>query len=148
MYVEFPVMESEYGFVTRGMPVILVPFIDNAISIDGRITQINPQADDNGMVNIRAEFRNNGRLIDGMNVRVLIRKPELNKLAVPKEALVIRQGRDVIFIREDSLAIWKYVTIESENSSMVSISEGLTPGDRVIVTGNTNLAHETKVIEE
>jgi hypothetical protein len=67
---------------------------------------------------------------------------------VPKEALVIRQGKDVIFVRQDSLAIWKYVTVESENSTSVSISEGLEPGDLVIVSGNINLAHETVVKEE
>lgn len=100
------------------------------------------------MIRVRAEFRNNNRLIDGMNVKVLVRKPVYNRLVVPKEALVIRQGKDVVFVRQDSLAIWKYVTIEYENSSMVSVSEGLSPGDLVIVRGNTNLAHETKVKEE
>ncbi len=50
------------------------------------------------MVKVKAEFRNNGRLIDGMNVKVVIRKPVPNRLVVPKEALVIRQGKDVIFV--------------------------------------------------
>lgn len=148
MYIEFPVMESEYGFITTGMPVGIIPFVDDSLLIQGNIVEINPQVDEGGMIRVRAEFRNNGRLIDGMNVKVLIRKPEYNRLVIPKEALVIRQGKDVVFIRQDSLAIWKYVTIESENSSMVSVSEGLTPGDLVIVRGNTNLAHETKVKEE
>ncbi len=148
MYIEFPVMESEYGFISNGMPVGIIPFINDSILIQGKIAEINPEVDVGGMIRVRAEFRNNGRLIDGMNVKVLIRKPEHNRLAIPKEALVIRQGKDVVFIRQDSLAIWRYVTIESENSSMVSVSTGLTPGDLVIVRGNTNLAHETKVKEE
>lgn len=148
MYVEFPVMESEYGFITTGMPIGIIPFVDDSLVIAGKIIQINPQVEDNGMIRVRAEFRNNNRLIDGMNVKVLVRKPVYNRLVVPKEALVIRQGKDVVFVRQDSLAIWKYVTIEYENSSMVSVSEGLSPGDLVIVRGNTNLAHETKVKEE
>jgi len=148
MLVEFPVMESEYGFISAGMPVGIIPFVDDSLVITGRIIQINPQVEDNGMIRVRAEFANNGRLIDGMNVRVLVRKPAYDRLVIPKEALVIRQGKDVVFVRQDSLAIWKYVTIEYENSSMVSVSEGLSPGDLVIVSGNTNLAHETKVKEE
>lgn len=148
MYVEFPVIESEYGFITTGMPISIIPFTDDSTIVAGKVVQVNPQVDDNGMIRVRAEFRNNGRLIDGMNVKVLARKPVYNRLAVPKEALVIRQGRDVIFIRYDSLAIWKYVTVEFENSSDACISEGLEPGDLVIVRGNTNLAHETKVREE
>ena len=148
MEVEFPVIESEYGFISRGMPVGIIPFINDSTLITGRITQINPQVDETGMIKIKAGLRNNGHLIDGMNVNVVIRKPVPGRLVVPKEALVIRQGRDVIFVRQDSLAIWKYVTIEFENSTSVSVSEGLEPGDLVIVSGNVNLAHETIVKEE
>ncbi len=148
MEVEFPVIESEYSFINKGMPVGIIPFINDSTNITGRITQINPLVDESGMVKVKAEFRNNGRLIDGMNVRVVIRKPVPNRLVVPKEALVIRQGKDVIFVREDSLAIWKYVTVEFESSTSLSIKEGLEPGDLVIVSGNVNLAHETIVREE
>jgi RND family efflux transporter MFP subunit len=148
MEVEFPVIESEYGFINKGMPVGIIPFINDSALISGRITQINPLVDENGMVKVKAEFQNNGRLIDGMNVKVVIKKPVQNRLVVPKEALVIRQGKDVIFVRQDSLAIWKYVTVEFENSASVSIKEGLAPGDLVIINGNINLAHETIVKEQ
>jgi RND family efflux transporter MFP subunit len=148
MEVEFPVFESEYGFISKGMPVGIIPFINDSTLIKGTITQINPQVDETGMVKVKAGFHNNGRLIDGMNVKVVIRKPVPNRLVVPKEALVIRQGKDVIFVRQDSLAIWKYVTVEFENSTSVSVKEGLEPGDLVIVSGNVNLAHETIVREE
>jgi len=141
MNVEFPVIESEFSFINKGMPVGIIPFINDSTLISGTITQINPQVDETGMVKVKAEFRNNGRLIDGMNVRVIIRKPVPNRLVVPKEALVIRQGKDVIFVRQDSLAIWKYVTVEFENSTSVSVKEGLQSGDLVIISGNVNLAH-------
>ena len=148
MEVEFPVIESEYGFISKGMPVGVIPFVNDSTLIPGRITQINPQVDENGMVKVKAEIRNNGRLIDGMNVKVVIRKPVPNRLVVPKEALVIRQGKDVVFVRQDSLAIWKYVVVEFENSASLSVKEGLEPGDMVIIRGNVNLAHETIVREE
>jgi len=148
MEVEFPVTESEYMLLRNGMPVNIIPFVNDSIRITGTITQINPQVDENGMVKIRASFFNRARLIDGMNVRVLIRRPVPERIVVPKEALVRRQGKDVIFIRQDSLAIWKYVTVEAENSSSLSIKEGIEPGDLVIVSGNINLAHETIVKEQ
>lgn len=148
MEVEFPVIESEYSFISKGMPVGIIPFINDSTLTSGRITQINPLVDENGMVKVRAEFQNNGRLIDGMNVKIVIKKPVPLRLVVPKEALVIRQGKDVIFVRQDSLAIWKYVTVEFENSASLSIKEGLTTGDLVIISGNINLAHETTVREK
>lgn len=148
MEVDFPVIESEYSFISAGMPVGIIPYINDSTLISGKITQINPQVDDNGMVKVKAGFQNNGRLIDGMNVKVVIRKPVPNRLVVPKEALVIRQGKDVIFVKQDSLAIWKYVTVEFENSTSLSIKEGLSAGDMVIISGNINLAHETTVREK
>lgn len=148
MEVDFQVIESEYGFISKDMPAGIIPFINDSTFIEGKITQINPQVDENGMVKVKAGFRNNGRLIDGMNVKVVIRKPVANRLVVPKEALVIRQGKDVIFVRLDSTAIWKYVTVEFENSTSLSIKEGLAEGDLVIIGGNINLAHETTVREQ
>jgi RND family efflux transporter MFP subunit len=148
MSVEFPVIESEYSFISKGMAVGIIPFISDSTLISGRISEINPQVDENGMVKVKAEFRNNGRLIDGMNVKIVIRKSVSNRLVVPKESLVIRQGKDVIFVRQDSLAIWKYVTVEFENSTSLSIKEGLESGDLVIISGNINLAHETVVREQ
>jgi RND family efflux transporter MFP subunit len=148
MEVEFPVIESEYSFINKGMPVGIIPFINDSTVISGKISQINPLVDENGMIKVKAEFQNNRRLIDGMNVKIVIKKPVPNRLVVPKEALVIRQGKDVIFVRQDSLAIWKYVTVEFENSTSVSIKDGLQAGDLVIIGGNINLAHETIVREE
>ncbi|HCI55410.1 MAG TPA: efflux RND transporter periplasmic adaptor subunit [Bacteroidales bacterium] len=147
MEVEFPVTESEYVLLSEEMPVSIIPFVNDSVNITGKITQINPQVDENGMVKVSAVFKNNRRLIDGMNVKVLIKRPVPNRIVVPKEALVIRQGKDVVFVRQDSLAIWKYVTVEFENSTSASIKEGLEPGDLVIVSGNVNLAHETVVKE-
>ena len=97
------------------------------VLMKGNISNINPQVDDNGMIKVTTTLHNNGRLIDGMNVKVVICKPVPDRLVVPKEALVIRQGKDVIFIRQDSLAIWKYVTVESENCTSLSIRWGSKP---------------------
>jgi len=146
--IEFPVLESEYGFIENGMPVSVLPFIENGTSYTGHISKINPVVDKSGMVKVTAEMNNGARLLEGMNVKILIRKPVENRLVIPKEALVIRQSRDVVFVREDTLAIWKYVTTEFENSDSFSISEGLEEGDLVIYKGNVNLAHETIVKEE
>ena len=154
MEVEFPVIESEFRHISSGMPVTVIPFIYDTLRIEGMVTEINPIVDPNGMIRVRAQFSNSGNLIEGMNVRVLLRNPDPDRLVVPREALVTRQGRDVIFVREDSTAIWRYVNIEFENSTHVAIKPetqpnwGISPGDRVIVRGNINLAHQTVVTED
>ncbi|MDX2415719.1 MAG: efflux RND transporter periplasmic adaptor subunit [Bacteroidales bacterium] len=146
--IKFPILESEFSFVEAGMSVTVLPFVDNASGYTAIVSNINPIVDENGMIEVTAEMRNSQKLLEGMNVKIKIRKPVPSRLVIPKEALVIRQSRDVVFVREDSLAIWKYVTTEFENSESFSISEGLEEGDFVIFKGNVNLAHETIVKEE
>ena len=58
MEVEFPVIESEYRFVTKGMPVGIIPFSNDSLRITGTITEINPIVNETGMIQVRASFRN------------------------------------------------------------------------------------------
>jgi multidrug efflux pump subunit AcrA (membrane-fusion protein) len=51
----------------------------------------------------------------------------------------------VVFTYESGLAKWNYVKTSFENSTQYVITEGLSPGDSVIVKGNLNLAHDAKV---
>jgi RND family efflux transporter MFP subunit len=148
MEAEFPVTESEYPFIRKGTPVSISPFSGTKSVSAGTVESVDPFVGPDGLIKVRASFVNNLSLIEGMNVKVVVRIPLGEKIVVPKEALVIRQGRDVVFVKNDSLAIWRYVVVEAENSTSVAIAEGIDPGDLVIVKGNTNLAHETVVKEK
>jgi membrane fusion protein, multidrug efflux system len=50
-----------------------------------------------GLVMARAEIANPGMLMEGMNVEVLVRKELIDKLVVPKSAVVLRQNQEVLF---------------------------------------------------
>jgi multidrug efflux pump subunit AcrA (membrane-fusion protein) len=81
-----------------------------------------------------------------MNVKVMVRTEIPNRLIIPKNAMVLRQNKEVVFtVQKDSIAIWNYVKTGYENSSHYTIKEGLKAGDTVIVSGNVNLAHESTV---
>ena len=67
------------------------------------------------------------------------------KLIVPKSAVVLRSGRQVVFTLEKGKALWNYVQTGLENMELYTIEDGLKEGDTVITTGNLNLAHETPV---
>ncbi len=102
--------------------------------------------DENGMVKVTGTIDNgSGILLDGMNVKVIIRKKIPKKLFIPKEAVVQRQNKSVVFVYKDNHAIWRYIVPETENSKFVVISEGLTKGDEVITTNVMNLANNSKV---
>ncbi len=146
--VVFPVMESEISRISMGQEVTLKPFFMDSVYYKGRIVEINPLIDEHGMVAIKAVVTNEDRkLVDGMNVKVFIRDKIPDCLIVPKEAVVLRNNRQAVFtVLNDTLANWKYIFTDLENSQSYSILEGLLlPGDTVITIGNINLAHHARI---
>ncbi|MBN1338965.1 MAG: efflux RND transporter periplasmic adaptor subunit [Bacteroidales bacterium] len=145
----FPITEQEVGQVFAGQEVSVTPFHDPDVLIPGKITEIDPMVDENGLMQVKAilaGMSGAGRLFDGMNVKVTVEKRIAGFTVVPKEAIVLRSNREVAFTYANGLAKWNYVKIVAENSAVYAVSEGLKTGDTVIVKGNLNLAHDAKVI--
>ncbi len=149
MEVEFSVLESELSMVRPGDKIAVTPF-STTDSRTGRVTEINPMVDDNGMVKVCASVDGGGGLIDGMNVRISVKRAADKALVIPKSAVVLRSGRQVVFTLEGDKAMWNYVTTGLENLNEYTVVDGLTPGMKVITSGNVNLAHESpvKIIEK
>lgn len=152
MSVVFTVMESEYAFISKGLSVTVIPFAEERLSYRGTIEEINPSVDRNGQVVVRAKVRNDGALLDGMNVHVVVEKMIPNCLVVPRGAVVIRDNLDVLFTyTNDGKAHWTYVNILASNGSSHVVEanaergSSLSPGDYVIVSGNLNLADGSSV---
>lgn len=120
------------------------------LSYSGRVAELNPRVDEKtGMVNVAILIaQNNASLLPGMHVQVVLRLPHEQHLIVPKEAVVIRSGRSVVFTAEDGLAKWNYVNTGRENGKEVEILDGLVEGKAVIVTNNLQLAHDAPVSVE
>ena len=144
--VGFQVLESEIERIKAGQAVRITPFSLPNQQYQGKISQINPIVDENGMIQVKALIENGDRkLMAGMNVHITIKQLIPAQLIVPKTTIVPRQGRSVIFTWENDSAIWNYVEPMLENSEWISISTGLTEEDIVIISGNLNLAHKAPV---
>ena len=144
MEVEFSVLESELPMVRPGDKIAVTPF-STTDSRTGHVTEINPMVDDNGMVKVWASVDGGGGLIDGMNVRISVKRAADKALVIPKSAVVLRSGRQVVFTLDGDKAMWNYVTTGLENLNEYTVADGLTPGMKVITSGNVNLAHESPV---
>lgn len=144
--VEFTVMESELLLLKKGEHVLVSLFALEGKSAMGKITEINPIINENGLVNVRAKITNNqNQFFEGMSVRIKIRKSIPRQWVVPKKAVVLRDGKQVVFTVRDQRAYWNYVKTGMENSDYYTIERGLTNGDSVIVDGNLHLAHDTPI---
>jgi len=147
LFVKFSVLEQDLPFIRGGQTLDITPFSDREAQCRGKLSGINPQVDGAGMVAVRGSVRNGGgKLVDGMAVSVSVSRTVVGQLAVPKEAVLDRQGRKVVFtVSDEGRAHWNYVAIGMENSTQYTIAEGLRPGDRVIHKGNFNLSHDKPV---
>lgn len=146
MEVNFNVLESELPLIKRGDRVEVSPFANISGVCSGTVAEINPLVDENGLVTVRAKVNGTVHLFDGMNVRVSVKRSVPDQFVVPKTAVVLRTGKQVIFTLKDGKAMWNYVTTGLENMTEYTVTgDGMEEGAQIIVTGNVNLAHEAPV---
>ena len=148
---EFSVLETELQEIRLNKEVKIIPFANDTL-VKGRVTEINPVVEENGLIKVKAVVRNPGMLMEGMNVKVLVENEVPGQLVVPKPAIVLRQNQEVLFKYTGGIAFWTYVQTVLENSDSYAVrahpEKGgtLEPGDTIIVSGNLNLAHESNVL--
>ncbi|MCY4160346.1 MAG: efflux RND transporter periplasmic adaptor subunit [Flavobacteriaceae bacterium] len=150
-FVEFYLMETEIYKVGIGDDVS-VTLLNHSEITEGTIHSINPQVEKNGTVLIKALIKNKGMLLEGMNVQLSIQKIIPNQLVVPKSAVLLRQNEPIIFKYQNGLAQWSYINTIHENSHSYAIIPNpeitytnLSQGDTIIISNNTNLAHNSPV---
>ena len=149
MEADFTVLENELPLIKKGDKVIITPYSDVSAKYEGKIVQINPLVDDKGMVKVKAVADGKGKLFSGMNIRVNVYRSLGEQLVIPKSAVVLRSGKEVVFTLKNGKAAWNYVRTGLENAANYALAEDgenkLEEGDTIIVTGNVNLAHEAPV---
>ena len=147
MEADFLVLENELPLIKIGDKVQISPFSVNDFVNEGRVSEINPAVDKNGTVRVKATLSDSQtRLFDGMNIRVRLQRPIGKQLVIPKEALVLRSNKEVVFKLQNGVAVWVYVDTGFANTTSYVVTSGLVEGDSVIYEGNINLAHDAPVI--
>lgn len=150
--VTFTVLERDAHRIEIGQHLVFSTQAAKTHEYRAQIYRIDPVIDEQGLLTARARvIGSSGGLYTGMKASVIVEDVVQDQLFVPKEALVLRSNREVIFVADttEGLAKWKYVTTGQRNDQGISIVEGLEPDDLIIVEGNLNLAHDAEIrIEE
>lgn len=143
---EFPVLESELISVRQGQDVKILPYSFSDLEVKGNIVKINPVVDKNGMVTTNAVCNNvDHKLFEGMNIKIILQERIPHQLVIPKQAVVLRSEKQVVFTYKSGQAKWIYVKTGTENINSFVVTEGLNEGDSIIFEGNLNLAHDAGV---
>lgn len=151
--VEVQVLESEIGFLApgRSAKVSFAAFPDTAFT--GRIETINPVVDQSTRTaKVTLAIPNPaGRILPGMYARVSLEARRFaDRILVPRAAILERDRRSMLFVYEDGLAKWRYVTTGLENDSLVEVvqhpeTEMVGPGEKVLTGGHYTLIHDARV---
>lgn len=140
--IVFNILESELSLIKVDDKIKVEPYALNSRSIAGRISEVNPWINEKGMIQVKGVVDGESGLLEGMNVRVHIFRALDHLWVVPKQAVVMRTGKQVVFTADKGKANWHCVKTGLENSTQYSItSETLKGGDLVIIEGNAGLSH-------
>ncbi len=149
---EVGVLEADLAHVAVGKVVLLaVPALGETLHV--QVDVISPQFNRESRtcdVLIRLQDKS-GRIRPGMFVRALIAgQTYLDRLLVPREAILTRDDRPLLFKVDGDRAKWLYVQLGESNDDLVEITKvlqggQLAPGDKVVVSDHLTLTHDAKV---
>jgi len=145
--VAIDVLEEDLPYVHQGSPLDLVAG-QEAVTYHTTVTGVSPTIDPTTRTGkAYANLTNTNHVLkDGQFVEVRLAKQTFqHRLLVPREAVLTRTDRDLVFVVEGGLAKWHYIEQGVQNDREVEILSGVAPGDTVIVGGHYSLAHEASV---
>lgn len=145
LQLKVKVLESDIGLISLGQQAEIHPVSSNSGTVAGTVASINPKVDEHGLVQVTLQLSGAGGLLPGMNARAVIHAPQSNTIVVPKQAVVYRSERPVVFTIADNLSQWNYVEVGRDNGREIEILDGLAENNTVIVTNNLQLAHHAPV---
>lgn len=151
--VEVQVLESEVGYLTPGRSARIDFSAFPGEVFTGRIETINPIIDQNTRTAKVTVLVDNpgGRILPGMYARVRLdarRFPD--RILVPRAAILERDRRSMLFVNENGVAKWRYVTTGLENEELIEIvshpeTHMVEPGEQVLVRGHYSLTHDAAI---
>jgi RND family efflux transporter MFP subunit len=146
------VLESELAGLEKGRPVLLfIPALQETLR--AQVDVISPSIDtESRTCQVLMRLQNtNGNVRPDMFVRAAIAgKIYPDRLLIPNEAILSRDGRPLVFRVEDDQAKWVYVKLGLRNdqfSEVDRVLQGgpLDPGTLVVVSDHLTLSHDAKV---
>jgi RND family efflux transporter MFP subunit len=146
--IRFDVLEKEIVQLKEGMQAELSGPANETYT--GTIVAISPEIDQESKTGQAIVEVDNpdGALKSGMTVegRIFVRSAT-SRVRMPRESLLTRDGRTLVFRLKNKEVEWIYVTPVEMNTEWVLIdNEEINPGDTLAVDKHFSISHQQKVI--
>ena len=152
--VRFPVAQKDFAALRlhsgkAALPVTASRSDGTVIGDAGTLSFIDNAVDSlTGTITAKAQFGNGGsQLWPGEYVRMTVRlEVEPNAIAVPTRAIIAGQKGPSVFVVDKANAVaLRSIQPGRPVGDLTTVSQGLTPGERVVVNGQSRLTTGTKV---
>ncbi len=141
VYVRAQVGEGNIAQIHKGQtPMVVVDATQGTFV--GTVTEILPAADpESRAFDVKIWVPNEeGKLTPGMFARVqVVAEQQSNVLVVPRDAVIQREGKSLVYIAKGGQAIQKEVQTGLQDADRVAILSGLQEGDHIVVRGQERL---------
>lgn len=153
LYLKGFALESEISHLKKGIQVRIKFDSYPDEFVYGELEAISPEIDpERKTLNIFVKVDNKeNKYLPGMHAEIDVEyKVFENVIKVPRNAVVYRQERYLVFVVRDlkgstGTAYWEYVTVGNQNDEEIEILSGVKEGDLVLIEGHQTLAHQSRV---
>lgn len=145
--IRVKVLELEISRIKQeAKAVIQFPSIQGKL-YEGKVESISPTINNETRTCvIILKLKNDGNIKDGMFAEIKIAAEHYkDRIMVYKDALLIRDGKKLVFAVEDNKAKWQYVQTGVENERFIEIIEGVKQDQNIVIDGNFSLSHDASV---
>lgn len=151
--IEAQVLDGDVGFLEAGRRARVRFSAYPGEEFVGRVVTINPVIDPGTRTSkVTVQITNSdGRILPGMYARVSLEAQRFpDRIMVPREAILERDRRAMVFVHEDGRAKWRYVTTGLENETHIEIvahpdTDEVLAGEHVLTAGHYTLYHDAPV---
>lgn len=150
VYAKITVPESEVGIFKHGMAAnVFIPTLND--SIKGKISIINPQADDRSKTfTIKIKIDNGSqKLLPGMLAYVKVNPMKTEKVIVIPATAVVRDADDITYVyvaNNNKTVVRKRITVGSITGMQeIIIKDGLSENDIIVTAGQSRLKDGAQV---
>jgi membrane fusion protein (multidrug efflux system) len=148
--LDFPVPEAFLANIAPGQSIVAQSSAWPGVDFGGTVRAVDSRVDPvTRAVTVRAEIANpDAQLRPGMLLAVRLLKPERMALALPELALVQVGSRAFVYkVGADDKVEQVEVRIGARRRGEVEITEGIAPGDRIVVEGTVKLRNGATISE-